>query len=606
MKDKKTRLPFGESMRILGKALKLNLKTKSAASVIVSILGFGAAFLPMLIAKVVQRFSDSVQVLYGQGREVLIEVLGVFAILSVMYIVQLLVKFLTNYFDKVDRFRIQRYMKEYILRCTCDVKYKYIENYDDFREKIRFIENNSSERVARSMQYIVIWLQNIITFISLLVVLIDVNVWIVVALMVTCIPAVILSYYQKDEEYRSKTLWTYDSLMACMYFFEATWPNSINEVRFFGFYPYLKSKYKESNGRYIRERNKLTRKHVLFNSLADIFRSGIYVVVLLIAGAKIFSDPAAGIGTFMLVFTLASQLQEVTANIFVRAALLLSDIVYMKDFFYLEELDYEKRTPTAKPYEKFDIAVENVSFAYPNTERIVLNDVSVRIKEGEKVAIIGENGSGKTTFVNLLCAMYEPKEGSVKIGGKNVHDELSRTRRTISAAFQDFAQYEATIRENITISAPHKTANDGELLTLSARTGAKKIIDEQENGLDEMIGSFSLHGNNLSGGQWQKLAITRCAYRDDAKIMILDEPTAALDPIAEADLYRNFAELTGDRTTILISHRLGITRLVDRILVFDNGRIVEDGDHDTLIKKNGLYAKMYEAQARWYDVTDLT
>ena len=110
MKDKKTRLPFGESMRILGKALKLNLKTKSAASVIVSILGFGAAFLPMLIAKVVQRFSDSVQVLYGQGREVLIEVLGVFAILSVMYIVQLLVKFLTNYFDKVDRFRIQRYM----------------------------------------------------------------------------------------------------------------------------------------------------------------------------------------------------------------------------------------------------------------------------------------------------------------------------------------------------------------------------------------------------------------------------------------------------------------------------------------------------------------
>ena len=196
--------------------------------------------------------------------------------------------------------------------------------------------------------------------------------------------------------------------------------------------------------------------------------------------------------------------------------------------------------------------------------------------------------------------MYEPKEGSVKIGGKNVHDELSRTRRTISAAFQDFAQYEATIRENITISAPHKTANDGELLTLSARTGAKKIIDEQENGLDEMIGSFSLHGNNLSGGQWQKLAITRCAYRDDAKIMILDEPTAALDPIAEADLYRNFAELTGDRTTILISHRLGITRLVDRILVFDDGRIVEDGDHDTLIKKNGLYAKMYEAQARWY------
>ena len=135
---------------------------------------------------------------------------------------------------------------------------------------------------------------------------------------------------------------------------------------------------------------------------------------------------------------------------------------------------------------------------------------------------------------------------------------------------------------------------------LCEKTGAWEFIAEQGNGLDETIGTFGVNPNNLSGGQWQKLAITRCAYRDDAKIMILDEPTAALDPVAEADLYRNFAELTGDRTTILISHRLGITRLVDRILVFDDGRIVEDGDHDTLIKKNGLYAKMYEAQARWY------
>jgi len=118
--------------------------------------------------------------------------------------------------------------------------------------------------------------------------------------------------------------------------------------------------------------------------------------------------------------------------------------------------------------------------------------------------------------------------------------------------------------------------------------------------LDEMIGSFSEDGNNASGGQWQKIAITRAAYRDKARIMILDEPTAALDPISEANIYKNFTELTGDRTAILISHRLGITQLVDRILVFDEGRIVEDGNHEELIQKNGLYAQMYSAQAKWY------
>lgn len=142
--------------------------------------------------------------------------------------------------------------------------------------------------------------------------------------------------------------------------------------------------------------------------------------------------------------------------------------------------------------------------------------------------------------------------------------------------------------------------NDSELLALSERTDARKIIESQEDGLDEIVGTLSLKGNNLLGGQWHKIALTRCAYRDGVRIMILDEPMAALDPVAEVDLYCNFAELAGDRTTILISHRLGITRLVDRILVLDNGQIVEDGSHDEIMKHNGLYAKMYQAQAQWY------
>jgi ABC-type multidrug transport system fused ATPase/permease subunit len=597
----KTKLSFAESLRIFGKALKISIKAKGALSILVSLLGFAMAFLPMLISLAVRRFSNEVQALYGKGEAAIASVIGVFVILSVLYIVQLLWNSLRSAFETRDSIKIQMFMKERTLRCTCDVKYKYVENYDDFRKRINFVSTDAGERVANSIGKTIAWLQNLITFISIITVLWSVDPWIVVILVAACIPATVLAYFFSEEEYNNRGFWILEFLMACAYFFEATMQDSINEVRFFGAYPWLKRKNDAMNKKYIAVKNKVTRKHILFNSIADIFRSCVYVFILLIAARQIFDNPAVGIGAFMLVFTMAGQLQDVTAQIFITAAQFASDASYMKDFFYLDGLEYEKREKNAEPCEKFEIAFTDVNFTYPNTEREVLHNITVRIREGEKVAIVGENGSGKSTFVSLLCALYEPGSGTITLGGEDIHTNLSQTRRSLSAVFQDFARYEATIRENIVVSDSRRNATDEELRELTERTGAWEFIEPQPNGLDEVVGTFSATGNNLSGGQWQKIALTRCAYREDAKIMVLDEPTAALDPLAEAELYRNFAALTGSRTTILISHRLGITQLVDRILVFDEGRIVEDGDHKTLLAHNGLYARMYRAQAQWYE-----
>ena len=598
---KKTKLTFKESRLIFGKALKISIKTKSPGSIVISLLGFPMAFLPSLTMLTYEKFANHVQTLSDTGQNYLTKTLMVFLLLSALYIVQLVFNSLVGYFARKDAISIRRYMKEKILRTTCDVRYKYIENYDNFKERIRFADTNAGQRVAGSMQTTIQWLQNIITFVSLIVVLLKVSVWIAVVLIAACIPAVILSYYQKDEEYRGKTLWLLESLMACTYFFEATWQDSIKEVRFFGLYPHLLKKLRHYNTIYIKKKNKLTRKHVFYNSLADILRNSIYIVILLITAARVFESPELGIGVFVLVFALAGSLQDYTSKIFITAAQFVSDIAYMKDFFYLDELDYEKRDKNAKPREHFAVDFKDVSFTYPNTEREIIHSLNVHIKEGEKVAIVGENGSGKTTFISLLCAMYEPDKGEILMGGENINKELSRTRRTISAVFQDFSRYEASIRDNIIIADGDKKVSDEELKTLCQKIGSWEFIEIQPKGLDEIVGTYSESGNNLSGGQWQKVAITRCAYRDEARIMVLDEPTAALDPIAEAELYRNFSELTGDRTTILISHRLGITTLVDRILVFDDGRIVEDGDHKTLLARGGLYAQMYRAQAQWYE-----
>lgn len=598
MKTKK--LSFSESLQVIVKAIKVSVKTKAAASVIVSILGFAAAFLPMFISIELSNFSNLVQGLFGKGTAAIGSAMGAFLVLSVLYIVQLVFRSLQSYFARVDSQRIIRYIKEYILRCTCTVKYKYLENYDDFKDKVHFVETDAGKRVAESMQTVISILQDVVTFVSLIIILWAVDAWIVVILCATCIPAVILAGKQKDEEYLHNTKWTHEFNVALGYFFEASWQHSMNDLRFYGIYDYIKNKWREMVHRQIDMKNQMTRKHVAYNSVADIFRNGVYIVILLIAAKRIFDEPAIGIGAFMLVFTMAGQLHETVTRIFVRAVKFFGDAAYMKDFFDLEKLEYENIDANAAPLDRFDIKFENVSFTYPNTEREILHGINVQIKEGEKVAIVGENGSGKSTFIALLCALYDTYDGKILLGGEEIAYDLSRTRRTISAAFQDFGKYETTIRENITISDYEKSSDDDRLKHLCKKTGAWEFISRQENGLDETIGTFGVSPNNLSGGEWQKLATTRCAYRDNAKIMILDEPTAALDPMAEANLYRNFSALTGNRTTILISHRLGITQLVDRILVFDNGRIIEDGNYSVLMEKDGIFAKLYQSQAQLY------
>ena len=233
-------------------------------------------------------------------------------------------------------------------------------------------------------------------------------------------------------------------------------------------------------------------------------------------------------------------------------------------------------------------------------ENQVISHIDAHIEQGEKVVIVGPSGSGKSTFISLLTGMFTPDQGKVKIGGMDMEEHKRMLRRSISVIFQDFAHYEASLRENITVSDAGRRLPDDEILDMAKQIHVEDVILEQPGGLDGMLGHLSQRGNTLSGGQWQKIALLRALYRAQAKILILDEPTAALDPVAETRLYRDFSRLTGEKTALLISHRLGITRLADRILFFKDGRIIEDGSHQELMAKRGDYYAMYQAQAKWY------
>jgi ABC-type multidrug transport system fused ATPase/permease subunit len=591
--------------QVLRKALGVSIRIKGVFSMAMSLLGFVAALLPVLLADSLRRLTDELQALAGSQNSADAALL-VFLTVVLVFAAQLVITNVQQYANAVDEIHIQRYIKRTLLRHKCEVKYKYIENYDEFQKKLAFIEDYSSDHMAKSVNSFIAILQLAVSIIAASLSLWSVSPLIVAALFVTSIPAALLSYFQQEETFRGRAKWMEEGALAIHYFhmigggYTGHTLDGLQEIRHFALHDYLKARWRAIADEYIGKKNKIMAKHVRYNTAADFLRSAVYVVVILITAYEIYQNPAIGLGAFTLVFTLSGQMQTVTGNFLVSIMVLAQDIPYMQAFFGMESLEREPNATKRNSDTDGSVRMQHVSFAYPGTENTVLRDITVHIRDGEKVAVVGENGSGKSTFISLLCGMFEPLSGSVQIGNTDMSANPAEGRNRISVVFQDFAHYEASIRENIAVSDKDRQTSDVEILALLKSINVDDVVSGQKEGLNSQVGSFSDKANNLSGGQWQKISIARAAYRQKANIMILDEPTSALDPMAEAQLYRDFTALTGNRTTILISHRLGITALVDRILVFDEGRIVEDGSHRQLMDNNGLYAKMYRAQAQWY------
>ena len=320
----------------------------------------------------------------------------------------------------------------------------------------------------------------------------------------------------------------------------------------------------------------------------------IYVSVMAMSGSISTGDVLMYAGA---IITMMTSVQE--------AILKYNEIAYNNEYLKLYEefikrpnMHYDGTLPIEKRDDKrYELSFYNVSFKYPGSDKYILKDINMTFNIGEKLALVGLNGAGKTTLIKLLLRLYEPTEGEIRLNGIDIgkydYDEYVQI---FSVVFQDFGIFDFPLDENITASEDVDSAR------------VKKVIDQV--GLTELVNSLPdkertllYHENGdgvaLSGGEAQKLAIARALYKD-APFVILDEPTAALDPIAEAEIYENFDTLVGDKTAIYISHRMSSCKFCDRIVVINNGRIEEEGSHDTLMEKNGLYAKMYNTQANYY------
>jgi ATP-binding cassette subfamily B protein len=241
-----------------------------------------------------------------------------------------------------------------------------------------------------------------------------------------------------------------------------------------------------------------------------------------------------------------------------------------------------------------------VSFKYPRSERYILKDFNLTIKSGERIALVGENGAGKTTIIKLLLRFYDVTEGEILINGVNIKElDLSEWHKYIGALFQDFIKYQFKFKDNIYLGNLSKTDNEKLLRDAISKSGADKYLDTLPNGIEQIVGKMFEGGVDLSGGQWQKLALARAFFRD-APILILDEPTSAIDAKAEYEIFKNIQNLEKNKTVIIISHRFSTVRHADRILVLDDGKIIEQGTHEELVAQKGLYEELFEIQAKGY------
>jgi len=375
------------------------------------------------------------------------------------------------------------------------------------------------------------------------------------------------------------------------------------ELKLFGLNEFLAERFTRLSDEIYAENVALSRRRLIAGSVLSLVGTmGYYSAYVFVIWRTVAGALSIGTLTFLsgAILQASSNIQQIFSTLsgIADQALFLTDLLA---FFEMQPTIQSKPhamlapKPIVRGFEFRD-----VSFRYPGSPRLILDRMNFRLQPGERVALIGENGQGKTTVVKLITRLYDPSEGQILLDGVDLREySLEDLYREIGVIFQDFMRYEMTARENIAVGRVEELNNLTLLRTAARKSMADSIIARLPRGYDQMLGGRFDGSVDLSGGEWQKVALAR-AYLRDAQLLILDEPTAALDARSEFEVFHRFAELTMGKMALFISHRFSTVRMADRIVVLDNGRIAEEGSHDQLAGRGGRYAEMFEMQAASY------
>lgn len=503
---------------------------------------------------------------------------------------------LTQRINRASSYRLNQMVMEKMAEVDMEF-YDNPANHD-----VLYAAQQSETYISGAITNIIFGISEIIALISGLALFLSYNLVVGLLFIITFLPGGFLAYKQK----REFTSWTFQQVpfeREKNYFkFVLTGEYFAKEVRLYNLKNYFHRKYSD-----MWENIRAGRKKVFVRSL----KGKLFAALLSyggLAGVIVLSvkDVIAGVmtlGTLVLFVDLAKTIGEKMEYTF-DAISFEVEFVHPQMSRFNQFIEYKNKICSGNQVDVGDcpeIEFRHVYFKYPGSENYVIEDVSFKLKSKEKIAIVGVNGAGKSTIIKLLLRFYQPEKGSILINNKDIQEySLEALHRLFGVCFQDIIKYALTMKENITLSDVEQAENETELYKAIVAASLEKIVQEVPNGYDAMLTrEFDDQGIELSGGQWQKIAIARTFFRN-ANILVLDEPSSALDPEAEEYIFSSFKEMSKNKSGIIISHRLSSIRMVDKILVLEQGTIVEQGTHKELMELDGRYALLYNMQAEKY------
>jgi ATP-binding cassette subfamily B protein len=475
----------------------------------------------------------------------------------------------------------------------------------EFYDKLTRARREASSRPLSLIQGNFQLLRNALTLAGYIALLVRFSGWMVVALLAATVPAFIAEARFSGAAFRLRNWRSPDARRLNYLEYVMANDEHAKEVKLFGLGPLLLDRYRSLAERFYKEDKDLATRRTVWAYLLSLVSTlvfyGCYALIV-VATAR----GGLSLGDMTLYLAAFRQGQQAFQSILTAVGGMYEDTLYMSNLF--EFLAIETTTPAPPALSPAELTsaeqglrFDHVSFRYPEAEAWALRDIDLFLPKGQSLALVGENGAGKTTFIKLLAGLYRPTEGRVLLDGKDLRSwDETALRRRIGVIFQDFNQYQLLVRENVGFGSVEHLSDEVRTHRAVERGGAKELVAGLAQGLDTQLGRWFKSGAELSGGQWQKVALARAFMREEADILILDEPTAALDAEAEHAVFERFRQLTAGRTAILISHRFPTVRMADRILVLEHGRVIEDGTHAGLLAAGARYAELFRLQASGY------
>jgi ATP-binding cassette subfamily B protein len=472
------------------------------------------------------------------------------------------------------------------------------EFYDKLTQARREASSRPLSLVTRTFGLV----QNTISLTSYAVLLVAFSPWAVVILIGAGLPSFFAEAKFSGDAFRLFRWRSPETRMQMYLETVIAREDGVKEVKLFQLGPRLLQRYRDIFKKLFVEDRRLTLRRDGWGfvlgliSTAALYGAYAWIVVTTIAGA-------ITLGAMTMYLVLFRQGQSAVAAILTAISGMYEDNLYLSNLYeYLEQPVPARRGEAFHgPEPDRGLEFQNVSFSYPGANQKALDNISMQVRPGQSLALVGENGSGKTTLIKLLTRLYDPTEGRILLDGLDLQDwDVEALRQRIGVIFQDFGRYQFSVGENIG-AGDVRHIDDSERWEKAARTGmAAPFIDDMPEGYETQLGRWFKGGRELSGGQWQKIALSRAFMRSDADILVLDEPTAAMDASSEAAVFDHFRTASGDKITILISHRFSTVRAAAQIIVIHNGEILEQGNHESLLAEDGQYAHLFRLQARGY------